>query len=176
MPVRPSDLVSTVSVLMCQPLLAAIGSENTVLLKPIGGLPAPCFQLPDLHTVIAATPVNAIDIFRAEAVATAVKNGVDVALIRHGMWPETIDEVSVDVVLAHSCPAFMLWHLFPYLTPLGGYWLVPPEIGAGPSIMVGEQGLSLSARPPYHDADERAAGVGRAARETVLDMRRLRRS
>ncbi|WP_298687605.1 hypothetical protein [uncultured Sphingomonas sp.] len=176
MPVRPSDLVSRVSILMCQPIMAAIASENTVSLKPIGGLPAPCFQLPDLHTIIAATPVNAIDIFRAEAIVTAVKNGVDVALIRHGMWPETIDEVSVDVVLGRSCPVFMLWHLFPYLTPNGGYWLVPPKIGAGPSVMVDEQGLSPSAIPPYHDADERAAGVGRAARETVLAVRRLRRS
>lgn len=69
----------------------------------------------------------------------------------------------------------MLWAMVAFRAPDGGVWFVPPLFGQPPSVRVDEDGLTLSAEPPYADADGRGDGVGRAARETVLAHRALRR-
>lgn len=84
--------------------------------------------------------------------------------------------MSYDIVTSGRGPLRMLWELCAYRHNNGRFWLVPPLPGAGPSIALTAGGIAVTAEPPYRDMDERGDGVGRAARQTVLAMRRLRRS
>lgn len=164
------------SLALLSPILAALGAVNTATLKPVGSLPAPCFQIADLRTVVCATSIHSIAMFRAEMIAVGANTGMDVVTLRHGRHPETLDDVSYDVVTGGGRSLRMLWELCAYRHDDGRYWLVPPLPGTGASILLTARGVTLTAEPPYRDMDERGDGVARAARETVLAMRRLRRS
>ena len=176
MPQDAPELVSPTSLALLAPVLSALGAVNTATLRPVGSLPAPCFQIADLCTVVCATSIHSIAIFRAEMIAVAATNAVDVVVLRHGAHPETLDDVSYDIVTGRDRSLRTLWELCAYRHNDGRYWLVPPLPGAGPSIALTAGGVAVTAEPPYRDMYERGDGVARAARQTVLAMRRLRRS
>lgn len=171
-----NELVSPTSLALLQPLLAALDATDTAILKPRSSLPAPCFWMPNIRTIICATPINTLPMFRAAMVSAAAVDKVDAILVQHGLFPETLDDVTIDAVLGRHSSVRMLWSLCRYRGGDGSTSLVPPSIGSGPSVRLDGAGLTTMTEPPYRDSEERSDGLSRAARETVLAMRRLRRS
>lgn len=169
-----NEHVSSTSLVLVQPLLAALDATDTAVLKPAASLPMPCFHLASTGTLVCATPINSLPVFRAAMIAAAALNKVDVLVVKHGLAPETLDDVTIDVVTGRTRSVRMLWDLCRYRAIDGGSWLVPPTGAAGPSVRIDTSGLTLVADPPYVDLNERGDGLARAARETVLAMRRLR--
>jgi hypothetical protein len=176
MPKYPNELVSPTSLALVRPLLAALQAGDSAVLKPTSSLPAPCFWVPTIRTIVCATSINTLPIFRASMVSVAATDKVDAILIQHGLFPETLDDVTIDVVLGRHSSVRMLWSLCRYRGGDGSTALVPPSIGSGPSVRLDGAGLTTMTEPPYRDSEERSDGLSRAARETVLAMRRLRRS
>ena len=174
MPKYPHELVSSTSLVLLQPLLEALAAADTAILKPIWSLPAPCFAVPNVRTLVCATPINTLPVFRAAMISVAAIEKMDVVVVRHGFVPELLDEVTIDVVVGRNRSVQMLWSMCGYRHGEGGLWLVPPTGGAGPSVSLDGRGLTIRPEPPYADEDERSDGVTRAARETVRTMRRLR--
>lgn len=174
MPNYPHELVSPTSLVLLQPLLAALDPSEAAVLKPAASLPMPCFHVAASCTLLCATPINTLPIFRASMISAAAIGKVDVLVVKHGLAPETHDDVSIDVVTGRTRSVQMLWELGRYRGVDGSSWLVPPADGAGPSVRVDASGLTLEIDPPYADLDERGDGLARAARETVMAMRRLR--
>ncbi|MBA2933912.1 hypothetical protein HZF05_07335 [Sphingomonas sp. CGMCC 1.13654] len=174
MPKHPHELASATSLVLLQPLLAALNAADTAILKPASSLPMPCFHVASMYTLLCATPINSLPVFRAAMISAAALNKVDVVVVKHGLAPEVLDDVTIDVVTGRTRSVQMLWDLGRYRAVNGSSWLVPPAGGAGPSVRIDAAGLTLVAEPPYADLDERGDGLARAARETVLAMRRLR--
>ena len=174
MPNHPDELVSPTSLVLLQPLLTALDPADTAILKPTSSMPAPCFRVPGIRMLLAATPINTLPVFRAAMISVAALRKVDVVVVKHGFAPEMLDAVEVDVVAGRTDRVLMLWSLARYRGVDGSCWLVPPAGGAGPSVLLDADGLRVTTIPPFADPDERAEGLGRAARETVLAMRRLR--
>lgn len=176
MPKYSNELVSPTSLALVQPLLAALEAGDSAVLKPTSSLPAPCFWVATIRTIVCATPINTLPIFRAAMVSAAATDKVDAILVQHGLFPETLDEVTIDVVTGRTPSVQMIWSLCRYSGSAGDTWLVPTVDGVGPSVRIDAAGLTTTPKPPYRNLDERVDGVTRAARETVLAMRRLRRS
>lgn len=176
MPQNSLQFVSPTSLTLLSPILLALGVVDTATLKPVGSLPSPCFQILGLRTVVCATPIHSIAMFRAEMISLAASADVDVVMLRHGAHPETLDDVSCDVVTGRDRSMRMLWEMCVYRHEDRSYWLVPPRPGAGASVALTTRGVAVTAEAPYRHSDERSVGVCRAARETVLTMRQLRRS
>ncbi|MBA2933046.1 hypothetical protein HZF05_02940 [Sphingomonas sp. CGMCC 1.13654] len=174
MPEYAIELVSPTSLVLLRPLLAALGATDTALLKPTWSLPAPCFAMPGIRTLVCATPINTLPVFRAAMISVATIEKMDVVIIRHGFAPELLDEVTIDVVAGRTRSVRMLWSLCGYRHGDGSLWLVPPADGAGPSVLLDACGLTITPESPYLDEDDRSDGVTRAARETIRAMRRLR--
>ena len=174
MPKYPHELVSPTSLVLLRPLLSALDATDTAVLKPASSLPMPCFHVSATGTLLCATPINSLPVFRAAMISAAAMNKVDVVLVKHGLAPEMLDDVTIDVVTGRTRSVQMIWDLGRYRCVDGSSWLVPPAGGTGLSVRIDASGLTLAAEPPYADLDERGDGLARAARETVLAMRRLR--
>lgn len=176
MPRYPNEIVSPTSLVLLQPLLAALDAADTAVLKSTSSLPAPCFCCADTRAIICATTINTLPIFRAAMVTVAAINQVDVLFVQHGFFPEELDDVTLDVVTGRNRSVTMLYALCRYRGRDGSTWLVPSSGGAGPSALVEADGLTVTAELPYADPGEGGDGLSRAARETVRAMRVLRRS
>ncbi|MBA2935152.1 hypothetical protein HZF05_13765 [Sphingomonas sp. CGMCC 1.13654] len=104
MPISDHERVSTTSLALLRPLLIALDASDSAVTGPFAGLPSPCIRCPAISTVICATPVTSVRLFRPRMVAAACENDVDILLIRHGLAPEILDEVTVDAVMHRRSP------------------------------------------------------------------------
>ena len=93
MPNYSNELVSQTSLALLKPLLAALDPTDKAILKPTSSLPSPCFWVPPISTIVCATSINTLPIFRAAMISAAVINKVDVILVGHGFWPEELGKL-----------------------------------------------------------------------------------
>ena len=106
---KSSDtLISRTSLILLRPLLAALDATGTAILKATSSLPAPCFRMPAIRTLACATPINTLPVFRAAMIWAAVIGKVDVLCVEHGFAPETLDEVTIDVMMARGSSIRMI--------------------------------------------------------------------
>lgn len=138
--------------------------------QPGYGMPQPTVFIEELRLVIAATPVVA-PVFQSQVEALATGQRYDVMLIRHGLAPEIVDPVSVDVILgAPPCDPYRAPNLSFFRTA-GGELHLAPE-GIGPTIALRPFGLEIELWPVHTSPDQKSDGLCRAARDIILLNRR----
>lgn len=128
------------------------------------GMPAGTCLIDPLNLVIGATPCGT-PMFRETIEKVARDHGHDVLMLRTGLFPETLDAVSADVVLVGGDPITMTEMAF-FRRHDGSLWLVPQE-GNAAFIRLDAGGLSLMTHPPFDSVWERSDGLCRAAAEIV---------
>ena len=128
------------------------------------GLPAGAVYLPSANLALASTPC-AMPMFEKVALDVCERRRCDVLLQRTGLYPETLDPVTVEVALIMDQMAALVPGLIYMRHRNGSLWLVPQQVG--PYIEVSENGLAISSVPPFVTWDERTDGVCRAAAEIV---------
>jgi hypothetical protein len=165
---------SQTSLAMLDPFLRALDPEGLAVPLP-NGAERTCRWIETIRTMVCATPLLSPPLLRTAIVTAAWRDQVDGIAIRHGAHPETLDAVEVDAVIGRHGPARFFWNTIAARTADGGYWLVPPAGQVSPCLRLDAVGITPMAQPPYADPDERVECVARAARETVLALRRLRR-
>ena len=133
-----------------------------------GGLPAGAVHVPAARLILASTCCT-VRLFDQQILEAAASSGADVILMRHGLFPETLDVVSYDVALHVDGRPILISDLALYDHPADGYWLVPTT--RGPHIAIEPDGLRLAYEPPYVTWSERSDAIGRAAKTTVLAAR-----
>ena len=139
---------------------------------PLGGntgLPAGAVECLDQNLVIAVTPITG-RLFDAPLVRFTIETGRDIALVRHGFNPETIDPVRVDVVLRSTGGPILVPDLSLF-RPLGGGLYLVPQTGEELVVTITPQGFDVSLVAPWTEADERIDGLTRAAAEVVRACR-----
>lgn len=82
-----------------------------------------------------------------------------------GLFPETIDPVTVDVALTVAAKPSVVKRLTFARHRDKSIWLVPE--GAAPFLQLRPEGLAISTVTPFKTADERSDAVCRAAAEIV---------
>jgi len=135
------------------------------------GLPAGALDIPAANLILAGTPCQA-PLFQDTASAASRASGRDVILVHTGLWPETMDPVTVDVALVGPDGPFIVTDLIFMRARDRRLWLVPQDIG--PYVEVRGDGLALVTEPPFLTWDERCDGVCRAAAEIVRIVARRR--
>lgn len=138
-------------------------------LKPVSfGLPAGAVAVATANVVLAATPCEPT-LFRDVIERHGREYCRDVMLVRTGLWPETLNAVTVEVALAVDGDALLVTDLAFFRRVDGSLWLIPPR--AAPFIAIGPDGLGLEMSAPFSTASERSAGLCRAAAEIVRLVR-----
>ncbi|MBN8807812.1 MAG: hypothetical protein J0I47_06205 [Sphingomonas sp.] len=149
--------------------LAAMNTVAAIPPHPIAHMPACTLHVPAAKLLVAMTPQSA-PAFAATLEQVSRDHDHDVLLIRSGRHPEVIDEVMVDIALRFGGDALVVTDLLFFRHTDRGLWLVP---GArGPFIELTRAGLRLEMLSPWLDADERSAGLCRAAAEIARLARR----
>lgn len=144
-------------------------TEPVEMLSGGDGLPDGAVYLPSANLALASTPC-AMPMFENVALDVCERRRSDVLLQRTGLFPETLDPVTVEVALIMDDMAAFVSDLVYMRHHNGSLWLVPQQVG--PYIEVSENGLAISSMPPFVTWDERTDGVCRAAAEIVRLMRR----
>lgn len=164
---QSGQMVSRISERMMR-LLLNISGHNAGVAAP-GGLPAGSVHVPDARLILAST-VCTLPLFQEQMLAAAQATESDVLLMRHGLFPETLEPTMCDLVLyLNGCPAFIRDMLL-YHHPVDGFWLVPA--GVGPHVAIEHDGLRVAEEPPYYGTQERSDALCRAARLIVQHARR----
>lgn len=135
------------------------------------GLPAGALDIPTANLILAGTPCQA-PLFQDIISLACAESGRDVILVHTGLWPETMDPVTIDVALAGLNGPFVVSNLIFMRASDRRLWLVPED--AGPYIEVCGNGLALATMPPFITWGERCDGVCRAAAEIVRIVARRR--
>lgn len=161
-----SDKVSRLTDRMMA-MLRTVAGHSPGLPAP-GGLPAGAIHLPAARLIIASTCCTA-RLFDEQILKVASSSGADVILMRHGLFPETLDAVSYDVAMHIDGQPMLFCDLALYDHPADGFWLVPSK--SGPHIAIERDGLRLADEAPYVSWTERCEAVCRAAKRTVLAAR-----
>ncbi|MEZ0495134.1 hypothetical protein [Sphingomonas sp. IW22] len=130
----------------------------------IAGLPAGVIEIDTANLLLAATPCNA-PMFVQALEAACAKLRRDVMLVRTGLFPETIDPVTVDVALTVTAKPLVVKRLTFARHRDKSIWLVPE--GAAPFLQLRPEGLAISTVTPFRTSDERSDAVCRAAAEIV---------
>lgn len=152
-----------------------LASLNGALPCPLGGnigLPAGAVECLDENLVIAVTPITG-RLFDEPLIRFTTATDRDVALVRHGFNPETIDPVRVDVALRSTGGPILVPDLSLFRAADGGLHLVP-QAGEELVITIAPHGLDVSLVAPWTDAEERIDGLTRAAAEVVRACRHAR--
>lgn len=134
---------------------------------PIGalaGLPAGMLDIASANLLIAATPCDP-PLFGMKMEDACTRFGRDVMLVRTGLFPETMNPVTVDVALVGPDGPFTMTDLVFMRRRDASLWLVPQRVGA--FVEIRGDGLALQTTPPFVTWDERCDGVCRAAAEIV---------
>ena len=118
--------------------------------------------------MIAATPCDA-PLFEGAIRKAAREKGADVVLMKHGLHPETLNNVSFSILVHMSGKPYLFDDLVLYFHSADGYWLVPSR--HGPFIALQKDGLRVDFAPPFITSDERVEGVCEAAAQLVRSMR-----
>jgi len=150
--------------------LAAL-NEAPIPLGALAGLPAGALDFASANLVIAATPCEA-PLFGAKVEGVCARFGRDVMLVRTGLFPETMNPVTVDIALVGPDGPFTVSGLSFLRHFDRSLWLVPAEVG--PFIEIRGDGLALQTTPPFVTWDERCDGVCSAANEIVRLVTRRR--
>ena len=141
--------------------LAAMAVTTADVARFTDGMPAASCGVARLHLVIGAT-VCAAPMFRDTIARVAMAWRHDVMLVRTGLFPERLDNVTVDVAVVGG-DVLVAHDLSFYRHHDRSLWLVSND--RGPTVRLDETGLVLERRAPFADADERIDGVSRAASE-----------
>lgn len=145
--------------------------EAPIPLGALAGLPAGALEFASANLVMAATPCEA-PLFGAKVEGACARFGRDVMLVRTGLFPETMNPVTVDIALVGPDGPFRISGLSFLRHYDHSLWLVPPEVG--PFVEIRGDGLALQTTPPFVTWDERCDGVCRAASEIVRLVTRRR--
>jgi len=138
--------------------------QAPIPLGALAGLPAGALDIVSANLVMAATPCDA-PLFGTKVEGACARFGRDIMLVRTGLFPETMNPVTVDIALVGSDSPFTLTGLS-FLRHLDhSLWLVPEH--TGPFVQIRGEGLALQTTPPFSTRDERSDGVCRAASEIV---------
>lgn len=135
------------------------------------GLPAGALDIQAANLILAGTPCQA-PLFQETISSACAESGRDVVLVHTGLWPETMDPVTVDVALVGPDGPFVVSDLIFMRARDRRLWLVPQNVG--PYIEISGNGLALATIPPFLTWDERCDGVCRAAAEIVRIVARRR--
>lgn len=131
-------------------------------------LPAGAIYLEALHVLIAGTSCDTATYDQALRDA-AVEFNADVILIRHGLFPETLNEVRFDLAVRLDLGVVLLKDLLLYFRAADGYWLMPA--GRGPYAALGCEGVRLTFEPPFMTHHYFEDGVTAAAAQIVRAVR-----
>lgn len=145
--------------------------EAPIALGALAGLPAGALDIVSANLVMAATPCDA-PLFLDTVEDACARFGRDVMLVRTGLFPETMNPVSVDVALVGPDGPFTITGLSFMRRFDRALWLVPQQVG--PFVEIRGDGLALQTTPPFLTWDERCDGVCRAAAEIVRLVARWR--
>ena len=150
-------------------LLEAIGKSDALPARAVG-MPECSVSLHDARLIVACTPCSA-PFFQERLVECTRQTGHDIVLVRHGLAPEILNPVTVDVALRTSSGPLELNEMVLFRDPENGLWLVPNRMG--PFVKLRHDGLHLEMIAPFLTWDERSEGIGLAAREIArLSLRR----
>ena len=150
--------------------LVAMKALAEIPAEPIADMPDCTVNVPAAKLLVAATPLPA-PAFADTLEQVARDHDCDVLLIRAGHHPETIDAVTVDIALRFGGDALAVTDLLLFRHDDTGLWLVPSA--RGPCVELTPKGLRLEMLAPYLYADDRSAGLCRAAAEIArLALRR----
>lgn len=164
---QSGQMVSRISQRMMRLLLNISGHEAGV--HAPGGVPAGSVHVPEARLILASTSCMA-PLFKDAMLAAAQATKSDVLLMRHGLFPESLEPTMCDLVLyLNGCPAFVPDMLL-YHHPEDGFWLVPA--GIGPHVAIERDGLRVAEEAPYYGWAERSDALCRAARLIVQHARR----
>jgi hypothetical protein len=145
--------------------------DATPVMRPASGLPAGALDIAPANLILAATPCEA-PLFREQMRSACAQSRRDVLLVHTGLFPETIDPVTVDAALTGPDGPMVVTDLSFMRAYDARLWLVPQHVG--PFIEVRGDGLVLETLPPFLTWDERCDGVCRAAAEIVRIVTRRR--
>lgn len=135
------------------------------------GLPAGALDIATANLILAGTPCQA-PLFQDTIASACAASGRDVVLVHTGLWPETMDPVTVDVALVGPDGPFVVSDLIFMRARDRRLWLVPQDVG--PYIEIRGNGLALATMPSFVTWDERCDGICRAAAEIVRIFARRR--
>ena len=169
--------------MLTSPIEPSLGPSQRVLSLPLAelydvpvplgalaGLPAGALDIVAANLVMAATPCDA-PLFAGKVEAACARLNRDIMLVRTGLFPETMDPVTVDVALIGPDGPVVVTGLS-FMRRDDGLWLVPSRVGA--CIEIRGEGLVLHAALPFGSPDERIDGLCRAASEIVRLVARRR--
>jgi len=131
-------------------------------------LPAGAMRVEGINVVLAGTRCDP-PLFEDSIRDVAAATGCDVVLVRHGRFPETLNEVRLDVAVRMDFGILLLKDLLLYYRQEDGYWLVPER--RGPFVALGRDGIRLSFEPPFLTGDYREDGLLAAAAHIVRALR-----
>lgn len=135
------------------------------------GLPAGAVYIQPANLMLAGTPCDT-PLFRDIIAGACVRFGRDVMLVRTGLFPETLNPVTVDVAFVRPEGSLVVTDLVFMRAQDDRLWLVPPQ--AGPSFEIRPDGLAMQIEPPFLTWHERCDGTCRAAAEIVRIVTRRR--
>lgn len=141
----------------------ALGPDATAPLAVSNGLPAGSVEIASANLIMAATSCD-LPMFSNTVARVARGRERDVLLVRAGLFPETLNPVTVDVAL-FARDVLTLTGLSFYRHRDNTLWLLPKD--AGPCLAIEPAGLRLEVLPPCMTCDERSDGLIRAAGEIV---------
>lgn len=141
----------------------ALGPDATAPLNVSSGLPVGAVEIASANLIMAATSCDG-PMFSSTIERVARGHERDVLLIRAGLFPETMNPVTVDVAL-FARDVVTLRGLSLYRHHDNALWLLPAD--SGPCLAIEATGLRLEMLPPCTTYDERSDGLTRAATEIV---------
>ena len=162
------EALPTASVALLKYVLAELGPHEPEPLGGNTGLPAAVECLKH-DLIVAVTPITAAGLFDPALLRCAATCLRDVALVRHGFHPETLDPVRVDVVLHLPSLPFLLTGLSFFRGHDRSLCFVPD--GSGQSVKIGRDGAEIATGSPWDSTWDRAAGLESAAAQIVLACR-----
>lgn len=134
----------------------------------LAGLPVGS-TLHERAKMVLANSCCTYNLFEDPMLSVSQHRDCDVVLVRHGLHPESFDDVLVDVAVRVSFDRLLLRDLRMFLGEGGDAWLVPDKMA--PYLKVGPDGVSLSFEAPFQTFCQRSDGLNRAARKIVYAAR-----
>ncbi len=161
---RPEDAPSATSRALLDYVLAALPASEVRTLGGNTGLPVGAVASRALDLVVAATPVMA-PIFDDAASRYARLKACDVVLIRHGLAPETLGPVRVDLTVRLATVPLLFPDLAFFRYASGSLHLVSAQDDL--FVSFGRHGLLVTSMIRWSNPAERSEGLERAATEIV---------
>lgn len=137
------ETLPTASAALLNYVISELGHDEPEPLGGNTGLPA-AVECPKHNLIVAVTPITAAGLFDPALLRCAATCLRDVALVRHGFHPETLDPVRVDVVLHLPSLPFLLTGLSFFRGHDRSLCFVPD--GSGQSVKIGRDGAEIAGR------------------------------